>query len=110
MLASRFAFLRRSAAVMANDLSRTPVTGLPVAACGDMHVANFGVYASAERNLVFEDVPLIVRETHSELGTPIRDAMNAMVVAYVDSLPLDRRRLLARYRIVDAARKASSPT
>ena len=24
-----------------------------MAACGDMHVANFGVYASAERNLVF---------------------------------------------------------
>ena len=221
MLASPFAFLRGSAAVMADDLSRTPVTGLPVAACGDMHVANFGVYASAERNLVFaindfdevhpgpwewdlkrlaasaavagrfmgaskaeateaaaacvrayrrymrryaemgylevwydsldarrvlsalsprvrrnaerliakarakghvssldkltemvggqprivEDVPLIVRETHSELGTPIHDAMNTMLVAYVDSLPVDRRRLLARYRIVDAARK-----
>ena len=53
MLASPFAFLRGSAAVMADDLSRTPVTGLSVAACGDMHVANFGVYASAERNLVF---------------------------------------------------------
>ena len=24
-----------------------------VAACGDMHVSNFGVYASAERNLIF---------------------------------------------------------
>ena len=53
MLASPFAFLRGSAAVMADDLSRTPITGLSVAACGDMHVANFGVYASAERNLVF---------------------------------------------------------
>ena len=221
MLASPFAFLRGSAAVMANDLSRTPVTGLAVAACGDMHVANFGVYASAERNLVFaindfdevhpgpwewdlkrlaasaavaarfmgagkaeaaeaaaacvrsyrrhmrryaemghlevwydtldetrvlaalsprvrraaerviararakghmrsfdkltemvggqprivEDVPLIVRETHSEQGTPVHDAMNTMLTAYVDSLPLDRRRLLARYRIIDAARK-----
>ena len=53
MLASPFAFLRGSAAVMADDLSRTPISGLSVAACGDMHVANFGVYASAERNLVF---------------------------------------------------------
>src|SRR5262249_4886250 len=53
MLASPFAFLRGSAAVMTNDLSNTPVTGLIVAACGDMHVSNFGVYASAERNLVF---------------------------------------------------------
>jgi len=53
MLTSPFAFLRGSAAVMAADLDRSPVTGLQVQACGDMHVANFGVYASAERRLVF---------------------------------------------------------
>jgi uncharacterized protein (DUF2252 family) len=53
MLASPFAFLRGSAAVMAADLAPTPRTGLTVQACGDMHVANFGVFASAERNLVF---------------------------------------------------------
>jgi uncharacterized protein (DUF2252 family) len=53
MLTSPFAFLRGSAAVMAADLATTPVTGLTVQACGDMHVANFGVFASAERNLVF---------------------------------------------------------
>ena len=53
MLTSPFAFLRGSAAVMAADLAPTPVTGLTVQACGDMHVANFGVFASAERNLVF---------------------------------------------------------
>lgn len=204
--------LRGSAAVMADDLSRTPVTGLSVAACGDMHVANFGAYASAERNLVFaindfdevhpgpwewdikrlaasaavtvrfmgggkaeaaeaasacvqsyrrrmrryaemsylevwydsiderrvldalsprgrrdaertiakarakghirsldkltemvggeprivEDVPLIVRETQSEKGTPIRETMNEMLGAYIDSLSLARRRLPAR--------------
>jgi uncharacterized protein (DUF2252 family) len=221
MLVSPFAFLRGSAAVMAADLARTPLTGLAVAACGDMHVSNFGVYASAERNLVFaindfdevhpgpwewdlkrlaasaavavrfmggdkasameaaeacvrsyrkrmrryaemghlavwydsideravlaalspqvrrnaeraiakarakghirsldklteqvngeprivEDVPLIVRETHTDAGTPTQLVLNAMLAAYVDSLSLDRRRLLARYRIVDAARK-----
>jgi uncharacterized protein (DUF2252 family) len=53
MLTSPFAFLRGSAAVMAADLAPTPVTGLTVQACGDMHVANFGFFASAERNLVF---------------------------------------------------------
>jgi hypothetical protein len=53
MLASPFAFLRGSAAIMASDLSRLPITGTRVAACGDAHVKNFGVYASAERNLVF---------------------------------------------------------
>src|SRR5262245_58585044 len=53
MLASPFAFLRGSAAVMADDLSTTPVSGMQVVCCGDMHVSNFGVYASAERSLVF---------------------------------------------------------
>ena len=53
MLENPFAFLRGSAAVMAADLSGTPVTGLNVQACGDMHVANFGWFASAERSLVF---------------------------------------------------------
>ena len=221
MLPSPFAFLRGSAAVMAADLSTTPVTGLHVNACGDMHVANFGVYASAERNLVFaindfdevhpapwewdikrlaasaavaarfmggdkddaavaaraivrfyrkrmrryaemgflevwydridervvldtlspkvrkraerimgkarvkghvqvlgklteqlggqhriiEEVPLIVRETHTVAGTPIYIALDRMLRPYLDSLSYDRRRLLSRYRIVDVARK-----
>ncbi len=221
MLASPFAFLRGSAAVMASDLSRTPVTGLVVADCGDMHVSNFGVFASAERTLVFaindfdevypgpwewdvkrlaasaavavrfmggadddardaaracvqsyrkrirryaemgylevwydhidddtvlhalsprvrrfaersldkarakghirsldklteqidgepriiEDIPLIVRETHTDTGVPIRAALDLMLGAYIETLPVDRRRLLSRYRIIDAARK-----
>ena len=53
MLTSPFAFLRGTAAVMAQDLSPLPVTGLQVQVCGDMHVSNFGVFASAERSLVF---------------------------------------------------------
>ncbi len=53
MLASPFAFLRGTAAVMAQDLSASAVTGLEVQVCGDMHVSNFGVFASAERSLVF---------------------------------------------------------
>src|SRR5262252_3000926 len=53
MLASPFAFLRGCAAIMAQDLSPSPVTGLSVQVCGDMHVSNFGLFASAERNLTF---------------------------------------------------------
>ena len=53
MLVSPFAFLRGSAAVMIADIAPAPVTGMNVQACGDMHVSNFGVFASAERNLVF---------------------------------------------------------
>jgi hypothetical protein len=35
----------------------------------------------------------------------VREALNGMLGAYLDSLSVDRRRLLARYRLVDAARK-----
>ena len=54
MLTSPFAFLRGAAAIMSMDLKANGETsGIPVQACGDMHVANFGVFASAERNLIF---------------------------------------------------------
>jgi uncharacterized protein (DUF2252 family) len=38
---------------MTIDLSTLPISGTPVMACGDAHLKNFGVYASAERNLIF---------------------------------------------------------
>ncbi|MGC1913683.1 MAG: DUF2252 domain-containing protein [Pseudolabrys sp.] len=221
MLASPFAFLRGSAAVMASDLSTLPVSGIRAGACGDMHVSNFGVYGTAERSLVFsisdfdevyvgpwewdlkrlaasatvaakflganeaqsedvarqcvrsyrkhirryaemgylkvwydridervildsltpksrriakkimkrararghittlykltervkgryrfvEDRPLIVRETHTESGTPVKVALDRLLRAYIDSLSYDRKVLLSRYHIIDVARK-----
>jgi len=221
MLASPFAFLRGSAAVMSADLAGSPVTGLRVQACGDMHVANFGLFASAERNLIFgindfdetlpgpwewdlkrlaasvvvagrflggdreaceasaravvrsyrkrmrryaelghlavwysrideqgvfdaiapqaraaaerimakararghlqvlqrmaelvddrqrivEHRPLIVRETRTEDGRPVAEAVARVLARYLESLPEDRRVLLDRYRVVDVARK-----
>lgn len=54
MAASAFAFFRGSAAIMAHDLAHTPSTGIRVQACGDAHVANFGLFHSPERRLVFD--------------------------------------------------------
>ena len=54
MASSAFAFFRGAALPMAADLARTPRTGLTVQVCGDAHLANFGVFASPERNLVFD--------------------------------------------------------
>ena len=54
MVASPFTFLRGSAVVMASDLASTPVTGLNVVLCGDAHLDNFGVFATPERELVFD--------------------------------------------------------
>lgn len=54
MLASPFTYLRGSPLVMADDLSRTPVSGINVQACGDAHGFNFGLFATPERNLIFD--------------------------------------------------------
>jgi uncharacterized protein (DUF2252 family) len=221
MLASPFAFLRGSAAIMAQDLSQSSVSGLQVQVCGDMHVSNFGVFASAERNLIFgindfdetipgpwewdlkrlvasavvagqfvgkdreccesfsravvssyrqrmheyaqmgflatwyatiheddvaatippkllpswqkaidkakkgshlqvlekmtdlvdnkqrivENAPFVVRETHTEDGMPIREALGLFLQQYLSSLSDDRKKLISRYQVLDAARK-----
>jgi uncharacterized protein (DUF2252 family) len=54
MSASPFAFYRGAAYVMASDLAGTPQTGIRVQLCGDAHLANFGGFASAERQLLFD--------------------------------------------------------
>ena len=221
MLMSPFAFLRGTAAVMAQDLGPSLVTGLQVQLCGDMHVSNFGVFASAERNLVFgindfdetipgpwewdlkrlatsavvagqfigrdheccesfsravvssyrqhireyaemgylatwysviheeeimaavpsnlrdrwqkglekakkgshlqvlekmtdlidnkqrivESAPFVVRETKTQNGTPIRQALGVFLHQYLMSISPDRRELISRYQVLDAARK-----
>ena len=54
MLVSPFTYLRGSPAVMAADLATTPRTGLDVQICGDAHLLNFGLFATPERNLIFD--------------------------------------------------------
>ena len=54
MLVSPFTYYRGAALPMASDLATTPVSGLPVQACGDAHLSNFGIFGSAERRLVFD--------------------------------------------------------
>ncbi len=222
MLTSPFAFLRGGAAIMAADLAaQGKTTGISVQACGDMHVANFGIFASAERRLIFgindfdetlpgpwewdlkrlvasivasgrflgadkrlckaavraavrsyrkrmheyaqmgnlelwystitekdilktlaspqqkalkalgskarerthlqvlgkltdlvggkyrlkENAPFIVRETRTENGRPIKEALGLFLEAYFASIADERKKLLSHYRIVDVARK-----
>ncbi len=54
MLHSPFTFLRGSSGLMAYDLATTPTTGIRVQACGDCHLLNFGLFATPERNLIFD--------------------------------------------------------
>jgi uncharacterized protein (DUF2252 family) len=54
MSRSSFSFFRGAAYVMASDLATTPVSGIQVQLCGDAHLANFGGFASAERQQLFD--------------------------------------------------------
>ena len=54
MSASAFTFYRGGALVMAQDLSKTPTTGIRVQLCGDAHISNFGLFSSPERRTVFD--------------------------------------------------------
>ena len=54
MSVSPFTFYRGAALPMAADLAATPATGIVVQLCGDAHLSNFGLFASPERDLVFD--------------------------------------------------------
>jgi uncharacterized protein (DUF2252 family) len=54
MRVSPFTFYRGAAAIMAADLAQTPSSGLQVQLCGDAHLSNFGIFASPEREMLFD--------------------------------------------------------
>jgi hypothetical protein len=54
MAASPFAFLRGAAAVMAWDLSHTPISGLTVLLNGDAHINNVGLYGTPQRDVIVD--------------------------------------------------------
>jgi uncharacterized protein (DUF2252 family) len=54
MSLSPFAFFRGTANVMAVDLAHTPTTGIEVQLNGDAHVMNFGLYASPQGDVLFD--------------------------------------------------------
>jgi len=118
MAASPFAFYRGTAALMAADLARDAGSGIPVASCGDAHVANFGLYASPQRTLVFDlndfdeaawapwewdlkrlvtSVVIAGQSTGRAEGV-VADAVTATVRAYAHAIDsYTRRSALARY-------------
>src|SRR3954453_2211896 len=54
MLRSPFTFYRGAPLMMASDLTRTPSTGIRLQICGDAHLLNFGLFATPERNQIFD--------------------------------------------------------
>lgn len=96
MLESPFAYMRGSAIVMATDLATTPNSGIRVQACGDCHLMNFGLYATPERNVVFD-----INDFDETLPAPWewdvkRLAASIEVAARYRSFPAGRRSELVR--------------
>jgi uncharacterized protein (DUF2252 family) len=54
MAVSPWNYYRGAAAVMAADLASQPDSGLQVQLCGDAHILNYGLWATPERNLLFD--------------------------------------------------------
>jgi uncharacterized protein (DUF2252 family) len=54
MMKSPFFFLRGAAAIMAQDLAGQPMAGIPVQACGDCHLMNFGAFNTPEGRVLFD--------------------------------------------------------
>lgn len=53
MVSNPFAFYRGAAPLMAYDLAKLPRSSVIVQLCGDAHLANFGLFASPERHILF---------------------------------------------------------
>jgi uncharacterized protein (DUF2252 family) len=107
MRRSPFTFLRGSSSIMAYDLGTDDcATGVFVQACGDCHLENFGIFATPERNVVFDindfdetlsapwewDVKRLAASIHVAARTSgsserrAKDAVRAAVYAYRESL------------------------
>ncbi len=75
---SAWNYFRGAAAVMAGDLASQPHSGLEVQLCGDAHVLNFGLWATPERNLLFD-----VRDFDETLPGPFEWDLKRLVASLV---------------------------
>jgi uncharacterized protein (DUF2252 family) len=80
MAVSPFTFYRGAALPMAADLAPTPTSGIVVQLCGDAHLSNFGLFASPERDLVF-DVNDFDETLHGPFEWDVKRLAASLVVA-----------------------------
>jgi uncharacterized protein (DUF2252 family) len=77
---SPFTFYRGAALPMAADLAVTPASGIVVQLCGDAHLSNFGLFASPERDLVF-DIDDFDETLHGPFEWDVKRLAASLVVA-----------------------------
>ena len=98
MAVSPFTFYRGAALPMAADLATMPSTGIVVQLCGDAHLSNFGLFASPERDLVF-DINDFDETRHGPFEWDLKRLAGSIVVA-------GRGRGFASHACRHAARRA----
>ncbi|WP_433465020.1 DUF2252 domain-containing protein [Spirillospora sp. CA-128828] len=104
MLESPFRFYRGAAAIMAADLGPAPHTGITTQLCGDAHLLNFRLLASAERHLLFD-----INDFDETLPGPFewdvkRLATSFVIAARANAFTAGERRAIVR-TCVQAYRK-----
>jgi uncharacterized protein (DUF2252 family) len=99
MSVSPFTFFRGSAAIMSADLADTPRAGLEAQLCGDAHLANFGLFGSPERRLLFD-----LNDFDETLPGPIEFDLKRLCASLVVAA---RNNGLTESDAADAARTAS---
>jgi uncharacterized protein (DUF2252 family) len=80
MAATPFSYYRGAALPMAADLATTPDAGIIVQLCGDAHLSNFGLFASPERDLVF-DINDFDETLHGPFEWDVKRLAASLVVA-----------------------------
>ena len=80
MAVTPFTFYRGAALPMAADLSVGPRTDIEVQLCGDAHLVNFGLFASPERDLLF-DINDFDETLHGPFEFDLKRSAASLVVA-----------------------------
>jgi uncharacterized protein (DUF2252 family) len=97
MMISPFLFLRGAAAVMAQDLAGQPGAGIPVQACGDCHLMNFGAFDTPEGRVLFDINDFDETLPGVDFTVDLKRLAASVAVAAIDAnMPVKKARALAQ--------------
>ena len=100
MMKSPFAFLRGAAAVMAQDLAGQPMAGIPVQACGDCHLMNFGAFNTPEGRVLFDINDFDETLPQVDFTVDLKRLAASVAVAAIDAhMPDKKARALAEVTV-----------
>lgn len=91
MAASPFLYFRGAAAMMACDIAGLPAAGIPVQACGDCHLMNFGAFRSPEGRVLFDINDFDETLPNVDFTADLKRLAASVAVAAIDAGMPDKR-------------------